>query len=629
MLVLVAVGLRGYRLASPAPLLVDEAESAINALTIVADGVPGDRYLGLPLYENTLVRPWPGNAEYEFRDLSYSDRGLAVYHSWLPLYSMAAAFRLAGVTPEAARRGTPLRDATQAEIDYWTAVPRVPSVLFGAVFVIAAWGLGRRMHGPAAAVAMAFAGATSSFFVGSGRVARYYSATLAGSTVCALAIWNAWRRGRLLDHALAGLAIGVLFHIHSLSAVAMSALYLLASPLGRHQPRLWLRVLTAGGTAAVLILPWAAWSGLLGHAYSAPAGRDHIDLPLVLWELPRADPFLWATFVVGLAWLAIAARPQSRLSDRWRTPILDEAAGIYFATVWMVLGYAVFCGLIPAASFFVYRLKLMVAVPGLLLMALFASAFARAVRPSWALLPAAGLAGILVLSGQLPPAPAQRSQAEFGELLGLVRGWTLGPGGRIFGSPSDHLVWTYYSGRPVQSIAPVRREWLGAFASDLVIIESGTYHIPAPAEVQAVARPHGVVLTVAEAAARARDATRLATALDLQADGASVVPPPRVPDPLDRALVDLVHRSTRVAVQGFLGGTPIGRDETISNWQDFRTSFYYWFSNPAGRSGAALNYRSCRAEARAHILASGFTVLDCRKDRPQPLVPASMPPRAE
>jgi hypothetical protein len=130
-LVLSAVALRGYRLGSP-QLGVDEAESALNALTIVADGVPGAYFLGEPLYENTLARPWPGNPEYEFRDLSYSDRGLAIYHGWLPLYSIAAAFRLAGVTPEAARHGTPVRDASEAELDYWTVVPRLPTLAFSA-----------------------------------------------------------------------------------------------------------------------------------------------------------------------------------------------------------------------------------------------------------------------------------------------------------------------------------------------------------------------------------------------------------------------------------------------------------------------------------------------------------------
>ena len=84
------LALRARNLGWP-PLWADEAESAINALTIVAEGLPTDHHLGLPIYENTLVRPWPESAEYEFRDISYSDRGLAVYHGWIPLYAIAGA----------------------------------------------------------------------------------------------------------------------------------------------------------------------------------------------------------------------------------------------------------------------------------------------------------------------------------------------------------------------------------------------------------------------------------------------------------------------------------------------------------------------------------------------------------
>jgi hypothetical protein len=146
-LALVAVLLRAHNLGAPT-LWTDEAESAINGLTVLAEGVPADHYLGQPLYENTLVRPWPESPEYEFRDISYSDRGLAVYHGWLPLYAIAVAFRLAGVTPDEARQGAPLRDVTAAEIRRWTAVPRWPALAFNAVFVLAAYGLGRATHGP-------------------------------------------------------------------------------------------------------------------------------------------------------------------------------------------------------------------------------------------------------------------------------------------------------------------------------------------------------------------------------------------------------------------------------------------------------------------------------------------------
>ena len=48
----------------------------MNALTILEHGVPRGEYLGLPIYENTLTEPWPGNREYEFRDSSYTAKGM-------------------------------------------------------------------------------------------------------------------------------------------------------------------------------------------------------------------------------------------------------------------------------------------------------------------------------------------------------------------------------------------------------------------------------------------------------------------------------------------------------------------------------------------------------------------------
>src|SRR5688500_4700868 len=68
--VVIGVALRAWNLHTPY-LLIDEAESAINALSILEHGVPTDRYLGLPMFENTLTKPWPDSPEYEFKDTSY------------------------------------------------------------------------------------------------------------------------------------------------------------------------------------------------------------------------------------------------------------------------------------------------------------------------------------------------------------------------------------------------------------------------------------------------------------------------------------------------------------------------------------------------------------------------------
>lgn len=617
-LVVSAVALRAWRLDVPV-LSVDEAESALNALTIVADGVPGDRFLGQPLYENTLVRPWPDSAEYEFKDLSYSDRGLAVYHSWLPLYSIAVAFRLAGVTSEEARQGTPPRDGSQAEISRWTVVPRLPAVAFGALLVVAVWALGWQIHSFPAAIALALAAAGSNFFVFAGRASRYYSATLAFSALCGLAIWNAWRRGRMSDHALVGLAVGALFHVHFVSSVALTLLYLLAAPLGRRQPRLWLRVLTCGSVSALLVLPWAAWSGLLSQATWMPGARDYLDFRMVVGSLPNTNLIVWAELVLGVIWFVAATRQNSRLSDRWRHPIFEAAPGMYFAGAWLTVSYFCFLFLIPAASFFPYRLKLMVAVPGLVVMALFATALGRAIRPASNFLPAAGLAVLLTLSGQLPPRVPDVPDPAFADLIATVRDWRLNPGGRIFASPNDHLVLTYYSGRPVQSIAPVRREWLDGFANDLLIVEGLNYVVPGLDDVQEVGRRQGLTWSEADARFRAWEAVQVATGTELRATGANVVAGAGTPDRVDPALIDLVHQATRDEVAGFVRGTPLGQGRDLATYQDLRDAFFYWFANPQLRTGAALNYHACRTSAYTYIHPSGFALLDCRVSRTAPL----------
>src|SRR5688500_14309096 len=133
-----AVVLRAWELDRPL-FWVDEAESTINALTILDHGIPTDHYLGLPIYENTLTKPWPDNSEYEFRDSSYSDRGLAVYHGWLPLYSIAASLKAFGIKPDQAppdpRQYTPAVIHDDAKMRRITLAARVPGVVFGMIFL--------------------------------------------------------------------------------------------------------------------------------------------------------------------------------------------------------------------------------------------------------------------------------------------------------------------------------------------------------------------------------------------------------------------------------------------------------------------------------------------------------------
>ena len=273
--------------------------------------------------------------------------------------------------------------------------------------------------------------------------------------------------------------------------------------------------------------PGAAVDRLVGMVQPAqlwiPAARHYLDVPMLLRSLSASNPTGFITAGLGLAWLGLASLLGDRVSDRWARPFVDKAAAFCFATVWLAIAYLVFVTLIPAASYFENRLKLVVAVPGLLVTALVLTSTSRALRPSSRLLPVAAMILMLVAAGQIPPRlifdEPDSTSRDFVDLVGLVRSWTPGAGGRIFASPNDHLVLTYYSGRLVQSIAPVRKEWLDHFGSDLIVIEAPGFTTPNPSEVQETARGLGYELTAVEARSRAIRATWLATALRLTASG--------------------------------------------------------------------------------------------------------------
>src|SRR5262249_42444393 len=226
------------------PFRVDEAESSINALTILQYGVPVDHYLGLPLYENTLIRPWPESDEYEFKDSSYSERGLVVYHGWLPLYVLAATYALAGVSPDEDPAAVRVQHSA-TEVRRRTVIGRLPGVLFGVVFLLALFAAAREWYGPDAAWAALAAGVVCEPAIYFARQARYYSATLALGVGAALVIGRVARRGQWGDFLLAALAAVLLFHTHTLSFFAAGAAALLTLPRLTSHPQLGAKLAAA------------------------------------------------------------------------------------------------------------------------------------------------------------------------------------------------------------------------------------------------------------------------------------------------------------------------------------------------------------------------------------------------
>src|SRR5690606_25806923 len=141
--------------------------------------------------------------EYEFRDTSYSHKGMAVYHAWLPLYSIAGSLKVFGISPDV-DDGALRMTYSDSEMSRRTIAARVPSVVFGIAFVLAVFYLGREMFSERVGWVAMVGAAVANPIVHLSRQARYYSATVLFATLCCLMAWRIYRHGRWRDFVIAG-----------------------------------------------------------------------------------------------------------------------------------------------------------------------------------------------------------------------------------------------------------------------------------------------------------------------------------------------------------------------------------------------------------------------------------------
>lgn len=220
-----------------------------------------------------------------------------------------------------------------------------------------------------------------------------------------------------------------------------------------------------------------------------------------------------------------------------------------------------------------------------------------------------------------PAAVWPEARSDKYNVVRIVRSWRLGPGARVYASPNSHLVLTYYTGVPVQSVSAVRRAWLEGFDRDLVIVDDISYDWLAPEDVVRMGERFGRTLTLAQANERSEELRWLVPALDLDGTVADLRPRPRPLDDFDRALVYALRAKTGEEMSKVVRGTPLARVATPSNWREFWQFFFYWFAQPETRLGEHLNARTRLRLSRAHVLPGGEVVYDCRPRREPPLVP--------
>ena len=321
------------------PLWVDEAASSVNALSILEHGYPADRYLGLPIYENVLLRPSPDSKEYEFRNSNSSRSGITIEQGWLPLYSIAAAFAFARIRPDVEDGRAPSARHNSKDLRKRTTVPRLPSIFFSALFLVSIYRLGRTISGNDAAWSVLIVATSAQPLVSSGWHAGDYSATLAMATVTGLAVWNLARRGTWRDSIVAGLALGLLFHTDRLSFMILSAVLLANLRLAPARTRWRSKLLVTGAITTLGIVPWLYWTDFLEAAARTPMAWPLLAFPgdFVSWFVTR-KAFLGAIGLIVTVALLSGALPRHRFADRMINAVGDLYA-FYFTMIWFVIAY--------------------------------------------------------------------------------------------------------------------------------------------------------------------------------------------------------------------------------------------------------------------------------------------------
>ncbi len=578
-------------------LWCDEAESSINAFAILETGLPVGTYLGLPVYENTLTDPWPEHPEYEFRDSSYSARNLAVYHGWIPLYSIAASQALFGLRPD--RVVTPPRVQHGPDQIAWrTTVPRLPAVLASVGTMVLAFLVARQLAGATAGLASLTLMAWNARTVDFGYQARYYSLTLFTTVLAAWCLVRVVKHGRWRDFLALGLASAALFHTHQFSAVVFGGVAVLCAPLIIRHRGWWPRSLAGGGLAVLLVVPWLFLSGFLTTASTIPktyrlfeSGTDWL-----LYGLQRPDQLL---LVALLALIVALVRWLPAQLSGVHSEALRRHGFIYgLLLAWLILAYAAFHLIVPAASFFYERLSLVLWTPYVLLMGVFTADVLRLLRLQprrAAVLAVVAMTALLLARNRLAffesPSIVDR-RAGVAAVLEVLGSRTFAPETRFYATPNEHLVYTYYAGLPVQSIAPVRRSFLEQRSTPVVFIEYAM-DVPYPDDDEVLALDlsgdNGTDEHSRWAISRALWMEGLRA--DLAARGLPAPPMSELPEEW-RSLAEATRiRSQRERAKHLQGlrSLPIFRAVETSSIRDLWLGFFYRFVDPAERIGARLN----------------------------------------
>jgi hypothetical protein len=597
------------------PLWVDEAESSINALTILQYGYPADHYLGLPIFENTLVKPWPGHPEYEFKDLSYSNRGLAIYHGWLPLYSIAASFAAYGIRPDQVGASPPARRNLE-ELKRRTRAARLPAVIFGALFLAICYIAGTTLYGRDAGATALIAATLLTPHIDVSIQARYYSALVMASTFAALMLWLILTKGGWKHYLIGAGAFLLLFFTHLVTFAAALSVLAVGTPMLVRRGRTEASKLAVFGLIlSAGIVPWVIGTGLLSGLGAIPPARAYLALPgdLFFYRIDDAEHLIVFAVLALLPLLTYLLR--SRLPRRFVVPFEATPLPVIFLSTWIVAAYTAFLLLIPAVSLDELRLKLCYFGPTVLLVSVFCAAVARVVFRRFSVIAGPGLAlllfavfGVSLGTGALGSASWNRITAltqYLAERIGSTANM------KFYAVPNSHLIFSFYTGLPFQSMAPIRKSFLDRYEGDILYIDS--------ADLWAANAVQPDYLRQAAMAAGERLSEDSAQALSLQLRSVDyreaikrrIVGAEERPESIPcyaKPLLEQVRAARRGRLAPVSTG-PVFRGYVISEWFQWAGVFFYRFVDPESRLGPHLNYADRLRNAQADVLTDAGWII--------------------
>jgi hypothetical protein len=389
----------------------------------------------------------------------------------------------------------------------------------------------------------------------------------------------------------------------------------------------WLRnSLLAAGTALLIVLPWALFSGFF-------SALSRVPMIITLFH----EPLDWFRYVlkyavpaaIGAGGFALVLALAYRRSGGGRGPVarhelLREHAILLL--VWSVLCLLAFHTILPAGSYFTERLTLMLLTPYVILVSIAVGLICERLVARWA--PWAAVAMVLLILIAIGEAPALKAKPlpearAMGPALTALRALPMESGDRFYSLPNEHLVFTYYTGLPVQSIAPVRKTFLDNYDGGIVMLERRFHDaFASEGQIQRAAAAHGQEISLDEASRLRSDLWRRQVSAELAVRGYDVDPGPAVPVFLDEVAVsvrDFSRRTTRGQMR-YNAKNPIFRGIQCADAAEQWLAFFYRFVGPEGRIGANANYHDRLQRAKLTLVADAALAIY--------VSPPSSPPRA-